>query len=297
MSRLTRKRLNKEEQSAVVDLYSKTNLSCTKIGEIYNVGYNAIVKILKKNQICIEIGRGSRKYSCNSHYFDVIDTEEKAYFLGLLYADGCNEENINRVRLSLQKSDAYMIEKFKIAINSDSPISITERTKLNSNYSDIYHINIHDRYFSQHLKVLGLVPNKSKILKFPENGIIFENMIKHFIRGFYDGNGSCTVRTRKYGREGCIGLTSASDFINEVSNILTKNIGITPHIELVNTKNDNNVRKMSFAGTKKAFMFLNWLYTDATIYFERKYNKFLELESVMIEKGWINDNNRQRTNQ
>ena len=54
-----------------------------------------------------------RKYNIDETFFDVIDTEEKAYFLGLLYADGCNATNRNAVILSLKEDDKEILEKIK----------------------------------------------------------------------------------------------------------------------------------------------------------------------------------------
>lgn len=62
----------------------------------------------------------------NDSFFEKIDTEEKAYFLGLFYADGCNyiNGNASRVALSLQEDDKKILEIFNNFIypNEDRPL-------------------------------------------------------------------------------------------------------------------------------------------------------------------------------
>ena len=78
-------------------------------------------KYLKSNGVKIE--RLPHKKKINKNIFEVINTEEKAYWLGFLYADGYVGLTDNRVELTLQLSDVNHIEKFKTFLNSDCKIS------------------------------------------------------------------------------------------------------------------------------------------------------------------------------
>ena len=64
-----------------------------------------------------------RKYPIQEDFFDVIDTEEKAYVLGLLYADGYNNTDRNSVSLSLKESDKEILEKVTSLIQPTKPLS------------------------------------------------------------------------------------------------------------------------------------------------------------------------------
>lgn len=67
------------------------------------------------SELFIDLGiknKGRRKYSLNEEYFDVIDNQNKAYYLGLLYADGCNNVQRYAIHLDLQIDDREIIEKF-----------------------------------------------------------------------------------------------------------------------------------------------------------------------------------------
>ena len=52
-----------------------------------------------------------RKFPVNDRFFEEIDTEEKAYFLGFLFADGCNSPDKNRLEVSLAKQDMDVLER------------------------------------------------------------------------------------------------------------------------------------------------------------------------------------------
>ena len=61
-------------------------------------------------------------YQVNENYFETIDTREKAYFLGLLAADGCIHKTIpgkrnTRISLSLKVEDMYIIDSLAKAID------------------------------------------------------------------------------------------------------------------------------------------------------------------------------------
>lgn len=68
----------------------------------------------------------AKKYTFNKNYFEKIDSEDKAYFLGLLYADGCNStsatQNHASIVLNLQEGDKEILEKFMKYINSNKPL-------------------------------------------------------------------------------------------------------------------------------------------------------------------------------
>ena len=80
-----RKEIDVEE---VIRLYTEDNLSASKISKLFNVDVATITNRLKVNNI--EVKKTHRKYLINKDYFEVIDTEDKAYWLGFLMADGYN---------------------------------------------------------------------------------------------------------------------------------------------------------------------------------------------------------------
>lgn len=80
----------KEEKQRMVELY-KQGISAPKIARMYNIYPGAVYGNLKRRDVKTRPHtEAHRKYWINENYFDVIDSEEKAYILGLFYADGSN---------------------------------------------------------------------------------------------------------------------------------------------------------------------------------------------------------------
>lgn len=117
------------------------------------------------------------KWVQDDNYFEQIDTEEKAYFLGLIITDG----NVyhNTMTLCLQGQDRYMLELFRDAIGSDKPI---EQGHGNNNY--IFRVS--SRKMVSDLGRWGVVPRKSLVATPP---VLDSGFDKHFWRGAMDGNG------------------------------------------------------------------------------------------------------------
>ncbi len=116
----------------VIKLYLKGK-SAPEIAKLLNVSYTPIYTILRENNIVLRNPSEShRKYTINEHYFDNIDTHEKAYILGFLYADGCNKTYQSCVELTLHSKDEEILHKINKAINSNKPISYVKNKVNNS---------------------------------------------------------------------------------------------------------------------------------------------------------------------
>lgn len=96
------------------------------ISKRYNTHDNTIRRILKNNNVEIRGNKiTSRKYNVNENYFDNIDTPNKAYILGLLYADGNNHIKNNTVSIALQEEDVEILRLINKEIESDRPLSFS----------------------------------------------------------------------------------------------------------------------------------------------------------------------------
>lgn len=73
----------------IIALY-QSGKTCLFISKLYNVNDETIRRYLHKNSIVVRNQSDARKYTLDNNFFDKIDTSEKAYILGLLYADGYN---------------------------------------------------------------------------------------------------------------------------------------------------------------------------------------------------------------
>ena len=123
-----------------------------------------------------------RIHTLNTDYFKVIDTEKKAYILGFFYADGYNNEDFGIIEFTQKECRIDILQKIKVELNSDVDIKLY-------NGSRAYVLNVCSKDMSQDLKKCGAPKNKAHILKFPDNSIVPDELIPHFIRGYFDGDG------------------------------------------------------------------------------------------------------------
>ena len=190
----------------------------------------------------------------------MINTEEKAYWLGFLYADGYVGLTDNRVELTLQLSDVNHIEKFKTFLNSDCKISTNSyRSRL----------SIKDEKIKKDLINLGCTPQKSLILKFPTDDKVPKELIRHFIRGYFDGDGSLCVTEKTKS----IDILGTYDFLYQLcleSNIATSKI-------YVSKSKSNKVFRIVLGSRLDLYNFSKYIYDDCNIYLDRKYEKFKKL--------------------
>lgn len=249
----------------IMELYKTGNYSLNQLSKIYNIDYRPLSKYFKK---CgIEIEKFPHKKKCNTRNFENINTEEKAYWLGFLYADGCVSSNRNTIELCLCVEDKHHLEKFKNFMDSEHSIGF-HHGKL----GDSYRISIRDNDLKNDLIKAGCVPNKSLILKFPSEDIITTELIRHFIRGYFDGDGClCKTENTEY-----IDMIGTMEFLQKIQSILN-NIGIKSSICPLATKNrQSNNYRLILSNKKSRRDFLNYIYKDTSIYLDRKYKKYLK---------------------
>ncbi len=130
----------------------------------------------------------------NHDYFNTIDTEAKAYWLGLLFADGYNYEARDRVVLTLAQTDIEILERFARDIGYVNQI-YTVIPKL-PNCQPLRTVTINSRTMSEALARLGCVQRKSLILEIPS---IPDDLMRHFMRGYFDGDGCIYLKERDDG--------------------------------------------------------------------------------------------------
>ena len=163
----------------IINDYLK-NLRTKELCNKYRISKYSLNKILKTNNIPLR--KSNIKNLFNYEYFNKIDTETKAYFLGLLYADGNVISKINRVSISLAKEDSYILEKFKNQIEFKGNLLQVQINRRFENRQDQVKLQMHSKNLCQDLHKLGMVDKKSLILTFPTNEQVPENLLHHFIR-------------------------------------------------------------------------------------------------------------------
>lgn len=225
-----------------------------------------------------KMSKSSHIYTLDEHVFDSIDTEEKAYWLGFLMADGYNHENRNAVCLKLQSEDKEILEKFRKFLKSNAPIYTYSRiTSVNHLHRKASEVRVNSIHLSKQLAKLGCVQGKTYTLVFPT--CVPDHLMNHFIRGYFDGDGCICIKSRKdRGTDSLsyqLTIVGKEDFILEIQNYIVKETGVNRN-KLEHPKN-NFAKTLHYGGRKVVTKILNYLYKDATIFLKRKHDKYLEL--------------------
>lgn len=272
------KDLTEIDVNEIEKLYLTGEYSLTKLGQQFSCHRKGIAKVIKDKGITTQPrSKVQRKYSVVDTCFSSIETEYAAYYLGLLYADGYNDASYRHtVCLSLQKRDTELLLKYKEFTGTTAPL----RYDIRPNRNEQVLCCITNKQISEDLKRWGCVSPKSLTLTFPT--FLSEELVPHFIRGYFDGDGSVGEQT--------ISIVSTENFCKSVKNILKEmdvNCGIRP----INGRSVGNetTSELVISGGRQTRTFLKWIYKDATIYLERKHRRFqrhLEYEKYLLSEEY-----------
>ena len=241
-----------------------SQIACLLGREIHSVHHQA-------SRIGISLNsdqKGPKIYKVNSNYFSQINWEEKAYVLGFIFADGSisKGKGRNRLEIGLHPKDIDILQKIKNELSYSGLIyKKPDKVKL----------YINDEKLVNDLISLGATPKKSLTARFP---LVPEGLIRHFIRGFFDGDGYIT-KSKKGLRAG---ITSGSPFILEhINKYSSKYCNAIGSIEKYK---DANAYKLVY-WCNQAMSFLDWIYSDNKISLDRKQKIYTECNVRKNHRG------------
>ncbi len=200
----------------------------------------------------------------DEHFFDVIDTEEKAYILGFICADGCVDTSNRNIAIAISIKDIDILTKIKKATNCGNDIHIRPKANLAV-------LNLSSKYLVETLSKYGVTRNKTATLPFPA---IKDEMYRHFFRGHCDGDGCVHKRQ--------VAITIGSDdfcdgYVKYLESKFNKTISYAYR--------QNSYHSVVFS--RKDFDIVDWMYKDANIYLERKYESYIQ--------NWLNYAEKRRS--
>lgn len=259
-------RLTKE----IIDLYNNKVYSMQKIANLYNLDERRIKTLLEKNNIFIR--NSGQIYNYDINYFEEINSEYKAYFLGLLTSDGNLTESKNTVQINLQEGDRIVLDLLlKDIVIGEKEKKLSYIFKPNSEKNQ-YKLTVNNKKIFNDLKNLGLEERKSLTIeklctKIPEE------FYKDYIRGLFDGDGTVFIDSRNCCK---IGYYSGSEkFLENYKNFC---------IEKLKMSKNKTYHGTSYFTTWSKLIdirkFYNYIYKNSTIYIPRKYYKFLEIFKI-----------------
>ena len=273
-----------ERNQKIIDLYSK-GFSLRQVADKMKVCSSTVSNVLHVHGINTrpqhQTGHSkgtskNRKYFFDENFFEIIDTEEKAYWLGFLYADGYVAYR-GVIYLVLQEKDLNHLQKFRSILNAEK-IPIRHKIKTKS-----YSFVVSSVKMAENLSKLGCFQKKSLRLEFPTQNQVPMEFIHHFMRGFFDGDGCIHISKKSF--SSTFSIISTKNFLDAYENILLQNIPSLQKTKHVHNKVWNeNTESIVYTGNKRVVDIYNFLYKNATIYLERKKCKFEEVATRLKTK-------------
>lgn len=260
--------------------------------------HNALAIKFRKFEIVTDSRRRyHKKNNYNHDYFEFIDTEDKAYWLGFIVADGNISEDGKSKRLTIRLSvkDIEHLKKFSLVLSGKDIVKIKQTTHRDNRKQilELASLRVYSTPLCNHLANLGVFPAKSGNELLPE---IPRELYRHFIRGFVDGDGSVGMYSYEKTpmRYPAFSLSSMSeDIMKSIQSILNEEIQLNLTVE----KSRANLYRLQ-CSRLNAKKLINWLYEGSTVALERKKAVYLEIistEDIVRSSGEIPESQAEMT--
>lgn len=245
---------SEEEQIAKIYLSGK---SAKAIMRAYGFRFHiSIVDALRRQGITQRpVSERNRIHKLNPNAFDAIDNESAAYWWGFIYADGCVSRD-RLVSISLSQKDREQLVKFKLFMDAEAPISFQDVRK------GSYRINVTDKHLAARLQQLGILrdrPNPQQALdKIPDD------LFHHWLRGFFDGDGSAR-------KSPSIVFCGGYEFLYILRERISAHCEVNPLLT-IGKHRTKKLHYIYYSGRLMALKVADYMYKDATVWMERKRN-------------------------
>ena len=250
-----------EDISDIINLYKEKHMTARQIAKQYSVTYGVITRILTQNGIEI---RKHYNQTFNENYFDTIDTSNKAYLLGFLYADGCINKN-NAVSFTVHQQDREILEMYIKELQATNEIT-------NIKTKPHVRISFCSKHMCDTLINMGCIHNKTYNLTFPD---ISSEYYYDFIRGFMDGDGCISTTNKNNHKYISLSFTGTKEMLNTLKELFKIDNQITFY---------RNAYSLHIGKSQDVLRILSDIYNNAELYMTRKFNKYKEYCNY-IEKG------------
>ena len=270
--------ITSEDKEKIKEMYYDY-ASWEEIGSVLCVSRRAITKVLRQDYNIDT--RRKRRYTLNEGYFSNINTEAKAYFLGLMLADGYVniEGNNTTVAIQLQEDDGYILANMAQELEFTSEVRYVPPEE--SRYSDkgSYRLAFSSKQMATDLYTLGFDRAKSEyLIGLPQ---IDNKLVRHMIRGYFDGDGSVAKAVPNgdkrllakgnigyYDRLPSISFIGSTTLLEQIQRIMSKEIRTTDgSFDQSKTK---GLYYWALSGGQNIRKVYHYFYDNATVSLKRK---------------------------
>lgn len=266
---MPRKIIKEDLKNEIIKYYLSQPMTLKQVEDKFQLSHPTISKIL------MDIPKYTKAKLNNpnmkEHFFQNINNEENAYFLGLIISDGnIFKDNTGRqasISITLDLKDKYLLTKFKEVVNSNTSIVHDSR--------GCGQIAVRSNIMAKDLEQYGVVPRKSYYTYLPQN--INDKVMNHLIRGIFDGDGSIQAKINYDNRFlHNFSFCGTHKLMEDISNYCFEKLQLKQKPTIYDYK-DRELSEIKIQNKEDMYIFGEWLYKDATIFMNRKkniYNNF-----------------------
>lgn len=256
--------LNEIEKNKIIELYL-TGISNKDLSEKFNVHRTTIQRLLKKNKI--KLHKRKTKIFYDKDFFNQYNIES-CYWAGFILADGYIRKDYKNLHIKLQSCDIEHLKKFLKCLKINS-IDSQKIIKIRDNYVSL---DLFGKELIHGLLNKFSITNKKSLTAFIDNKIP-AHLLSHFIRGYFDGDGSIS-NSRNYPT---ISFTGTVETLNKIIDFIIKNEIKTDHKAKICIRNNKSIGSFIYQGYPFLKKFYNIIYKDSyyNIELNRKRDKIL----------------------
>lgn len=263
-----------EDEKRICDDY-RSGIRGKAITDKWGVNFTVIWRVLKAHNVFTT----RKMISYDEAFFRVIDTEAKAYFLGLLTTDGYIVEGPKRYVVTLTSTDQDGPRAFSKVLGGKLPVYEIPPGHQRRNSIE-YRVSVCSKIMVADLVALGVRQAKSTKEVFSNN--VPDNLLNHYVRGLFDGDGSIGSYSSSGDRSQLkIGFVGSYQLLDSIASTFHDKAGIPQKHP---TQKDGDLYRLQYSGNNISRDIARWLYRDATIYLGRKYQIYQESKNIDVRQ-------------
>lgn len=199
----------------------------------------------------------SRKNWFNERFFQHIDSEVKAYALGLLITDGHITKEMHKAMISQTESDSYILREIAEAMDYKGDLKVDAPKPNSYQTNNTCTLVLNSTLLCQDLVNLGLSSPKTSITKLPK---VHSTVEPHLLRGIWDGDGSISKNDTSST------LSGNKEFLESVAECFARN-----GIKTGSVRPNKSIYRLTIHGIKG----LDWMYgCNPSIALQRKLARY-----------------------
>jgi hypothetical protein len=253
-------RLPAEEIGNIISLY-RDGQSCNDLAKLYGCSPTGIYHLLLQYDVPIRSqSERIRRFACNHRFFDTIENEAQAYWLGFLAADG-NIDNHNSVSLSLQVRDKDQLERFRTSLECEHIVR-----EYSYAAGSFVRLAIRSPEMTVALSKYGIIPNKSFSIAFPT---LPSELTIHFIRGYFDGDGGFLIKQSTKQRKAIsLDFTGSFPMLSGIAQFFHCSYQVPPRVPQLKTK--SGIYSLRYCHRGWIIRIADKMYESAQLFMPRK---------------------------